>query len=493
MNIAVLVFGQFRSAEEIIENNLEQLKLMFSPLYCTFDIYVLTDKLESGNYSTELESRLKKIITDRGFRIQMFEYWEDFQECYAMEDILKQHMKYISNDYLELGADYATSLSYRRYILWKRFQSISINKTYDFLVFDRMFDIVKKVLRPMLPLLKEKASQETLYFFMDTFFIGTPNIMKQFFLFGSTAENWKSFEWTPEFTREFAEFDCCLADTKPTFCTETQVFQYIRKTFPLWKSIRYDMNAPPDTPNNKEAYLYMKHVRMDVVPKRILQIAIGADYIRELPLEEIKETILKTYNTEYEYTLLTDEGCESFLREFFPEYYGLYRNIQKPQHKSDLVRYLYLYKYGGYYIDIDILPLLPLYTIFEYSNNSPTFFCLSAHTNSRKNTFQVCNGFIGTRPQNPLFLDLAKAIEKQPNPEDYGANVKSLYKILSEKHPMTPFKAVNGIYLFREVQHGGAYFIINSGKGRGSTKFYNREIIAHSNGHDYPPKILSKV
>ena len=492
MNIAVLVFGQFRSAEEIIENNLEQLKLMFSPLSCTFDIYILTDKLESGNYSTELESRLKKIITDRGFRIQMFEYWEDFQDCYASENEIKKHIQNISAN-TQYSGGIIGALEYRRYILWKRFESVSINKTYDFIVLDRLFDTTKRLLRPILPIMQEKDAHKTLYFYMDHFFMGSPSIMKQYFLFGSTAENWKSFEWTPEFTREFAEFDCCLADTKPTFCTETQLFQYIRKTFPLWKSIRYDMNAPPDTPNNKEAYLYMKHVRMDVVPKRILQIAIGADYIRELPLEEIKQNILKTYNTEYEYTLFTDEGCESFLREFFPEYYGLYRNIQKPQHKSDLVRYLYLYKYGGYYIDIDILPLLPLYTIFEYSNNSPTFFCLSAHTNSRKNTFQVCNGFIGTRPQNPLFLDLAKAIEKQPNPEDYGANVKSLYKILSEKHPMTLFKAVNGIYLFREVQHGGTYFIINSGKGRGSTKFYNREIIAHSNGHDYPRKILSKV
>jgi hypothetical protein len=329
-------------------------------------------------------------------------------------------------------------------------------------------------------LLKNPTDSSTMFFADNEFVLASPNIMRNYALFGSTTENWKRFTWTPEFTHEFSKFDCTLAREKPMFCAETQLFKYIIDKIPLWKNIRYDFNAPADTPNNKSAYIYKKFQRINIIPKRILQIAIGDDYVRSLSLEEVKQNILQTHNTEYEYTLLTDAACKNFLKESFPEYFNLYASLQKPQYKSDLIRYLYLYKNGGYYIDIDLLPFLPLYTIFEYTKSSSLFFTVGAHTNSKKNTFELCNGFIGAKPGNPIFLDLVKLMEREPNPEDYGMNVKRLYKAVAAKHSMTPFQSENSIYLFREVQHMGMYYIVNK-----------KEIILHSNGHDYP--IKSKV
>jgi hypothetical protein len=162
------------------------------------------------------------------------------------------------------------------------------------------------------------------------------------------------------------------------------------------------------------------------------------------------------------------------LATHFPEFSELYHEIQRPQYKSDLIRYLYLYLFGGYYIDIDIQPRLPLYSIFEKTKNSSTFFAIGAHTSKRKNTYEICNGFIGTCAGRKEFLELAIRIKEDPNPKDYGTNVKTLYKILSKGQEIKPFEKnpETSIYFFREVQHANYYFFVN-----------HKEIIALSNGH----------
>jgi mannosyltransferase OCH1-like enzyme len=477
MNIAVLTYGQYRAAEECLENNILTLKSMFSEPSTTFHMYVLTNKEKSGNYSEILETYVKGVIAKHGINLKMHEFWEDFQDCYAVEDEIRTYIKTLAKAEGKESIGSLGLMEYRRYILLKRFEVLSTGIHYDTVVYNRIFDTSQKLLRPILPLIKEPRYSETLYFFMDNFFMGSKETMKRLLSFGSTTENYKPFVWTSELTQEFAEFDCVLAQTKPIFCQETQLFQYIRKTFKIWKSIRYDFNAPADTPNNKSAYLSIRFERINIIPKRILQIAIGDDYVRSLPLEDVKQHILQNHNTEYVYTLLTDDACKNFLKESFPEYSSLYTRLQKPQYKSDLIRYLYLYKNGGYYIDIDLLPLLPLYTIFESAKSAPLFFTVGAHTNSKKNTFELCNGFIGAKAGNPIFLELVKLMEQEPNPEDYGMNVKRLYKTIASRHSMTPFQTENSIYLFREVQHMGKYYIVNK-----------KEIIVHSNGHGYPQK-----
>ena len=53
MRSALLVFGQFRASEEILDANLKELQKAFPG--AQFDVYILTDKKDEGNYSAELE------------------------------------------------------------------------------------------------------------------------------------------------------------------------------------------------------------------------------------------------------------------------------------------------------------------------------------------------------------------------------------------------------------------------------------------------------
>ena len=127
--------------------------------------------------------------------------------------------------------------------------------------------------------------------------------------------------------------------------------------------------------------------------------------------------------------------------------------------------------FGGYYIDIDILPLLPLSTIYE-KTYCTSFICVEgAHTDPAKGILEMANGFIGVRKNNPIFLDLVAQMAAEPNPEDYGKNVKRFYtavKGISQQNP--PF-------ILKEKHYGQGYVI-----------YFNDEPIALSNGQGYPPR-----
>jgi hypothetical protein len=403
-------------------------------------------------------------------RLKAFNYWESMTDCYALEDMLSHKFLNVfpPTRYTDARQQFNARLWFRRYILWKLFEQSPDYSSYDFCVFARIFDTEIKTLRPC-----PTIPSDTLMGFIDTMFIGTQPIMKKLFQFGQ-ATFWTDFIWTPEFTAAFASFDSCLAKIKPTFCSEVQIFRYILANFPKWQNIRLDFNAK-QSPSHAEAYFHIRLFRCLPIPKKILQIAIGEEYIKSLPQAMLKQNLLKL-NRDYEYTFYTDYEIAKFLQTHFPQHIPLYNKIKRPQYKSDLIRYLYLYTFGGWYIDIDLLPLLYLTTIYEKTTNSNLVCVIGGNSDPSRNILEMSNGFIGTVKGNPVFLELVELMGQEPNPEDYGANVKKMYKVLQAKHEMALFKNNGGLFLFKEAQgQDGKYYFI-----------YNNEVIGLSNGHGYP-------
>ncbi len=68
---------------------------------------------------------------------------------------------------------------------------------------------------------------------------------------------------------------------------------------------------------------------------------------------------VKKYNPDYEYKLFTDDDIEKFLKEEYPEYWETYNDLPVFIQKIDFFRYIAIYHYGGFYLDLDITVFQP--------------------------------------------------------------------------------------------------------------------------------------
>ena len=66
------------------------------------------------------------------------------------------------------------------------------------------------------------------------------------------------------------------------------------------------------------------------------------------------------HNPSYEMLLWDDADNRQFVRSYFPWFYRRFMAYPLEIHRADLIRYLYLYKHGGIYVDLDVECLRPL-------------------------------------------------------------------------------------------------------------------------------------
>jgi hypothetical protein len=216
------------------------------------------------------------------------------------------------------------------------------------------------------------------------------------------------------------------------------------------------------------------------LPKHILQIALGEEYIQKIPLKLIKDNLL-FLNPGYRYSLFTEEDCLNFLSSNFPEHLELYKAFTRPQYKSDLIRYLYIYMNGGYYVDIDLLPIIGFDELNKRMEYPSTFFTLGAHKYNNQH-IECANGFYGSEGKNPIFLELVKEMYSDINPGDYGMNVKRMYSNLASKMSIEPFKKLNNIFFLEEYCNSDHKYFIRSSLDSD---------ISSSNGNGYPYNLTS--
>ena len=471
MLIALLNFGQPRAYEEVMEENIKQIQAAFPS--SEIHIYILTDKKITGGFYEDTQGKIRGILDKYKITIKLFVFWEDLIEFHSTDEILGEYVKgWLGERDCSPNTDWMGNMWYRRYILGKLFESVKGSNIYDYCVLCRLFDTEIKLLRPIIPSLEP----ETLFYVIDTFFIGSPSIMNTLLKFGRTTEKYKDFEWTAEFTEAFCAFDYTLATNKVTLCSEAQVFHYIRNAFRADKhqNIRWDFVETSES--HASAFFYVRHVRAKPIPKKILQIALGTSYKASLPLDVLKGRLLQI-NRGYEYVLMDDEGAQKFLLEYFPKYISLYTSLTRVQYKSDLLRYLYLYIFGGYYVDIDTLPILSLDAMYDKTMLAKCFFFQGAHTDPVKGVYEIHNGFMGCVKGMSLFLDLVEEMVRDPNPADYGKNVKNLYCAVALRGggEVKLYENFAGFYVFREVGVEGKYYMV-----------YRNEVLALGNGHGYP-------
>lgn len=131
------------------------------------------------------------------------------------------------------------------------------------------------------------------------------------------------------------------------------------------------------------------------IPKRIIQTDNTNNYFSRQHYNVIQNLI--DMNPEYEYIFFTDPDIRKFIKNNIYRliYFALeiYDILLPGAYKADFFRYVYLFLYGGVYIDSKMMILKPLREIILPSDDN--LFCMDSIKNHSLNSIiMVCEGNI---------------------------------------------------------------------------------------------------
>lgn len=99
------------------------------------------------------------------------------------------------------------------------------------------------------------------------------------------------------------------------------------------------------------------------IPKRIIQTNKSLD---SSLLERAAVANIKLLNPDFEYLFFDDRQVEEFIEKEFPEYQSVFHSFPVPIQRYDFFRYLAVYRFGGFYLDMDIFLASSLSELLEY-------------------------------------------------------------------------------------------------------------------------------
>jgi len=114
---------------------------------------------------------------------------------------------------------------------------------------------------------------------------------------------------------------------------------------------------------------------------------------------------INKYMSHWIYTLMTDEMNRAFIIDYFNDFLPYYDAFPYPIQRADAVRYCWLYKNGGLYLDCDFELLGPLDELF--TEDYDLFLLASSNTPDI-----ITNGFMAAKPGNKIWLDMIEEMKK---------------------------------------------------------------------------------
>jgi len=283
-NIAIMVYGQFRTYKNNLIKNINMLKPIINN--CNVHLFILSDKSKNGNYSQFSEDQIKNIFLSYGFKIHIFDYIENF-------DFSEEEDKYVEtffnniNDRSGIENEFVPKLIYRKNILNKLKNDYinSNNIEIDLTIYCRLFDVIITN-----NLSFEKIEHEINHLYnndnivfgsSDTLFIGSQKSINYLFDLPNGYIYHNQIWEDQKFLQFISSIDLVLFQTRATYSPEIQYISHIYFSSHFdYKNIRVDFNNI-DSQENKYA-LY--NIILD--PKRKLfttnSFILKKDYIEEV-------------------------------------------------------------------------------------------------------------------------------------------------------------------------------------------------------------------
>lgn len=142
---------------------------------------------------------------------------------------------------------------------------------------------------------------------------------------------------------------------------------------------------------------------LETTPCRSSKVAIPTIVMQTWKTETLpavwqpsQDSILK-YLPAWSYILMTDSANREFIATYFPDYLETFDRFPYPIQRADAIRYAWLYRFGGLYLDCDS----ELLESIDYLFAGPGELYLLASSNTPT---VLTNGLMASIPQHPIWL-----------------------------------------------------------------------------------------
>lgn len=170
------------------------------------------------------------------------------------------------------------------------------------------------------------------------------------------------------------------------------------------------------------------------IPKRIIQTGKNACH----PLRNrAMVTTLRLLNPDYEYLFFDDHAVRGFFEQEFPQYRSVFDSFPFPIQRYDFFRYLAVYRYGGFYFDLDVLLASDLSGLLEHGCVFPFEGLTFSHflRNNLGMDWQIGNYAFGAAREHPFLKALIEnCVRAQKDPNWSGPMMRGFTPFFREEN-----------------------------------------------------------
>jgi len=145
--------------------------------------------------------------------------------------------------------------------------------------------------------------------------------------------------------------------------------------------------------------------KIEEIPRIIHMVWISPSLDKQPPREfDDNRQKFQELHPNWEVKLWTDESCRKLLVEDYPWFAPTYDKLNKVVLKVDAMKYAFLHKYGGVYVDMDMVPR------FNIENVTQGTHAMMILDNNDEHGGNINNNFMGSVSGHPFFLDMLHTI-----------------------------------------------------------------------------------
>jgi inositol phosphorylceramide mannosyltransferase catalytic subunit len=172
------------------------------------------------------------------------------------------------------------------------------------------------------------------------------------------------------------------------------------------------------------------------IPKRIIHVWGAGE--RDLSLlSKAAIANVRLLNPDFEYLFFDDNGIKDSINKHFLEYRSLFHSFRVPIQRYDFFRYLAIYHFGGFYLDLDVFLGYGLADLLDFSCVFP-FEELTINSFLRREygmDWEIGNYAFGAAPGHPFIHAIIKnCVKAQKDPEWAQAMMRPIPRIFRDEY-----------------------------------------------------------